>query len=130
MKLFHISDVLTLTTTKLVSSRHMDGVYDILQFLTGRDVYTHQVPGAMKACEPYLRSQFPSLFPESADMKASLDDFEKSLDDFEKSLDVDGDDEASRAKLITDWVESVRLKMNLPQMLPLHEMHVDKRQVR
>lgn len=31
MKLFHISDVLTLTTGHLVSNRHLQGVYDLLK---------------------------------------------------------------------------------------------------
>lgn len=35
MKAFHIGDVLTVTTGRLVSPRHMYGVYEILNFLTG-----------------------------------------------------------------------------------------------
>lgn len=62
MKLFHISDVLTVTTGRLVSARHMDGVYDILNFLTGDELYTHQLPRAMRECEAFLRIQFPDLW--------------------------------------------------------------------
>jgi hypothetical protein len=120
MRSFHISDVLSVTTERLVSSRHMDGVYELLNFLTGDDVLTHDVPGAMKECEPCLRSQFPALFPDSAVMKACLKDLDKSLK-------ADGDDKAARAKTITAWVQSVRLKMNLPEMLPVYEMGVEKR---
>jgi hypothetical protein len=32
---FHLGDVLTITTGRLVSPRHMDGVYDVLNFMTG-----------------------------------------------------------------------------------------------
>jgi hypothetical protein len=123
MKLFHISDVLSVTTGRLVSSKGLKGFYELLNFLTSDDVNTHEVPDAMKACEPCLRSQFPSLFPDSAVMKASLKDLDKSLM-------AAGDDNAPRVKAITAWVESVRLKMDLPEVLPVHEMGVDKKQAR
>lgn len=35
MRQFHISDILTITSGRLVSSRHMDGIYDILNYMTG-----------------------------------------------------------------------------------------------
>ena len=42
----------------------MDGIYDILNFLTGDNLYTHQLPRAMRECEPWLRAQLaPKLFP-------------------------------------------------------------------
>jgi hypothetical protein len=123
MKLFHISDVLSVTTGRLVSYRHTEGFYELLNFLTGVDVISIMAPSAMKACEPCLRSQFPSLFPDSAIMKACLKDLDKSLK-------AAGDDNASRVKAITAWVEGVRIKMNLPEVLPVHEMSVDKRHAR
>ena len=61
MRLFDISDVLTITTGRLVSTRHMDGVYDILNFMTGESLYTHQLPRAMRECQPVLLDQFPAL---------------------------------------------------------------------
>ena len=33
---FEIGDVLSVPTDKLVSLRHMDGVYDVLSFMLGR----------------------------------------------------------------------------------------------
>ncbi len=51
---YHLGDILSVSTGYLVSPRHMDGVYDILNFMTGDDLYTHQLPRAMEECKPYL----------------------------------------------------------------------------
>lgn len=58
---FHITDILTITTGNLVSNRHMDGVYDLLNFMTGGSIYTHQIPRVMRECEPALKRQHPHL---------------------------------------------------------------------
>ena len=58
---FHIGDILSITTGRLVSPRHMDGIYDICNFMTGDNLFTHQLPRAMDECAPSLREQFPDL---------------------------------------------------------------------
>ena len=58
---FHLGDVLTITTGRLVSPRHMDGVYDILNFMTGDNLFTHQLPRAMDECQGPLLAQHPDL---------------------------------------------------------------------
>lgn len=60
-KEFHLGDVLSITTGRLVSPRHMDGIYDILNFLTGDNLFTHQLPRASDECKPHLLEQFPQL---------------------------------------------------------------------
>ena len=60
-KKFHIGDILSITTEHLVSPRHMDGVYDILNFMTGDDLFTFQLPRAGDICRPYLLEQHPQL---------------------------------------------------------------------
>ena len=60
-KEFHIGDILSVTTRHLVSLRLMDGVYDILDFMTGESLMTHQLPRASDACRPNLLEQFPQL---------------------------------------------------------------------
>lgn len=60
-KSFHLGDVLSITTGRLVSTRHIDGVYEILDFMTGESLFTHQLPRAADACKPYLLKQFPQL---------------------------------------------------------------------
>jgi hypothetical protein len=53
--------ILTVTTGRLVSRRHVDGIYDILNFMTGDNLFTHQLPRGMDECAPSLRVQFPDL---------------------------------------------------------------------
>ncbi len=60
-KQFHIGDVLSVTTGHLVSPRHMDGIYDILNFMTGDNLFTHQLPRASDECKPHLLEQHPQL---------------------------------------------------------------------
>jgi len=60
-KKFHLGDVLSITSGKLVSPRLMDGVYDILNYMTGENLFTHQLPRAGDVCGPYLLKQFPRL---------------------------------------------------------------------
>jgi hypothetical protein len=61
MKKFHIGDVLTILTGRLVSTRHMEGVYDILNFLHQDNLFTHQLPRASNEAKPWLRSMVPQL---------------------------------------------------------------------
>ena len=66
-KKFHLGDVLSITTGRLVSPRHIDGVYDILNFMTGDNLFTHQLPRASDECKPYLVAQFPQLAADKMD---------------------------------------------------------------
>ncbi len=58
---FHLGDILSITTGHLVSPRHIDGVYDILNFMTRDNLFTHQLPRACDECKPYLLRQYPQL---------------------------------------------------------------------
>ena len=58
---FHLGDVLSITTGALVSPRHMDGVYDILNWMTGDSLFTNQLPRAMDECQGPLLAQHPDL---------------------------------------------------------------------
>jgi hypothetical protein len=60
-KAFHIGDILSISTGYLVSPRHMEGVYDILNFMTGDTLFTHQLPRAANECRPWLARQHPQL---------------------------------------------------------------------
>lgn len=60
-KSFHIGDVLSAYSGFLVSNRHMAGVYDTLNYLTGDNLYTHQLPRAMKECHAWLERLHPQL---------------------------------------------------------------------
>jgi hypothetical protein len=58
---FHIGDILSLITGRLVSPRHMDGIYDMCDFMTGEPNMTHQLPRVVDESAPSLREQFPDL---------------------------------------------------------------------
>ena len=58
---FHLGDILTVTTERLVSPRHMDGLYDLLNHMTGDNLFTHQLPRAADECKPALLAQHPDL---------------------------------------------------------------------
>lgn len=60
-RLFHLGDILSVTTGRLVSPRHVDGVYDLLGFMTGESLFTHQLPRASRECEAPLLAQHPQL---------------------------------------------------------------------
>ena len=62
-KEFSLGDVLSITTGRLLSDCHMDGVYDILNWMTGDNLFTHQLPRAAEKCEPWLIEQYPQLDP-------------------------------------------------------------------
>jgi hypothetical protein len=58
---FHLGDVLSVTTERLVSPRHIEGIYDILNYMTGDNLFTHQLPRANRECAPSLLAQHPQL---------------------------------------------------------------------
>jgi hypothetical protein len=51
---FHIGDILSITTGKLVSPRLISGVYDILGYMTDDTPYTTQLGRFKEECLPYL----------------------------------------------------------------------------
>lgn len=60
-KEFHLGDVLSVTTSRLVSPRHMDGVYAVLNFMTGDNLFTHALPRARDEMAPVIFDQHPQL---------------------------------------------------------------------
>lgn len=58
---FHIGDILSVTTGRLVSPRHIDGVYDILNWMTGESLFTHQLPRVSHEAAPILLAAHPEL---------------------------------------------------------------------
>ncbi len=58
---FHIGEVLSITTGRLLSLQGMKGLYDILNFMTGDSLFTHQLPRAGERCQPALFAQYPEL---------------------------------------------------------------------
>lgn len=70
---FHIGDLLSLTAGRLVSPRHMDGVYDLIDFVTGVPHFTHQLPRAAREVAPWLLRQHPWLEQVQVDFNVPAD---------------------------------------------------------
>lgn len=58
---FHIGDILTVISDIMVSPNGVDGIYRLLDFMTGDGLFTHQLPRAAGECGPALRAQHPDL---------------------------------------------------------------------
>ena len=61
----------------------MDGVYRIMNFLTGDSLYTHQLPRAFHACEGWVKQQHPWLL-QLDESKCSRETWHQWLDDAER----------------------------------------------
>lgn len=58
---FHLGDVLSVTGRILVSPRAMEGLQDILEYMAGEGVWTHQLVRVSEECKPWLFRQHPQL---------------------------------------------------------------------
>ena len=58
---FHIGTILSITDGHLLAPNKIGDVYEILNFMTGDELFTHQLPRAGRECAPYLLQQHPQL---------------------------------------------------------------------
>lgn len=73
-KQFPLAQILTITTDRLLCP--IDGVYEILNHITGDSVFTHVLPRAGKFAKPILLEAYPELAAASTDVaQASLDEY-------------------------------------------------------
>ena len=82
----------------------MDGSYEILNFLTGDSLYTHQLPRAVRQCEPWLRAQFPTLMADAPGMPERL----AAMD---ARLAAAGGTREKNAALIAAWIDGLRVTL-------------------
>lgn len=100
-KSFHISDVLSITTGRLVSTRHVEGIYDILNWMTGDSIFTHQIPRAMKHCEPVLCEAFPQLTGDAIEAKCEL------MSDLDRRITEAGRDREKVEQVCAEWLSKM-----------------------
>jgi len=113
-KNFHLGDLLSVTTGLLVSSRGFDGVYEILNFLTGDDLMTHQLPRACRAAADWLTSQYPELHGPTAALQEAA-----QSPGWPASLEI------IMVRLATDFCQGARLLpyleiRSMPRQMWLH----------
>jgi hypothetical protein len=70
-RIFPLGDVLSITTGRLLSESHVQGIYEILNHMTGESLYTHQLPRAVEVCAPVLRALFPALVGEDPTLEGA-----------------------------------------------------------
>lgn len=58
-KEFDLGSILNITTKRLFTS--MEDVYEVLNYLTGDSIYTHQLPRVMPIAKTYVLSLYPEL---------------------------------------------------------------------
>lgn len=58
---FALADVLTVATGFMVSPRGIEAVYDLCNYMTGDNLFTHQLPRAIRECAPEIYRQHPDL---------------------------------------------------------------------
>jgi hypothetical protein len=58
---FDLGDILSITTGCLVAARGICAVTEILNYMTGDDLFTHQLPRALRAAAPAIIEQHPQL---------------------------------------------------------------------
>lgn len=69
-KLFPIDSVMSTLTGFLVSERGIVCVYEVLNWMTGESVMTHQIPRISREARPVLLAEYP-------DMQAAIDEAEQ-----------------------------------------------------
>ena len=59
---FDLGDILSVTSGgTILSKRGIDGISDILRYMTGDKLHNHQLARAVDECAPALREQLPAL---------------------------------------------------------------------
>ena len=86
IKRFPLRVVLTVSTGRLLTKptdfgNGIKDVYDILNWMTRDDLYTHQIPRAMGECRPWLLRWFPELSKVDALDMECLDRMRKETGD-------------------------------------------------
>lgn len=116
---FHISDVLSISTGRLMSDRHMDGIYDILNFMTGDNLFTHVLPRAAKECKPHLFRQHPVLNEVNIQR---LDALREEADSSEGTV--------TKEAAIRLWIEEECHRLEIPEMIEVESIPRDDHDVR
>lgn len=108
MRQFHLGDILSVTTDRLLSPSGVDGLYDILNYMTGDNLFTHQLCRASEQCKPYLCAQYPQFDPaENPDLLFAIGELVLMM----KSVDgLPNPQPADRSNLFGGWLSKLTTK--------------------
>ena len=62
-KAFPTGAVISVLTGYLVSENHMRGIYEVLNWMTGESVFTHQIPRISDQARPVILALHPDMQP-------------------------------------------------------------------
>jgi hypothetical protein len=80
IRMFHIGDILSITTGLLLAPGGMDGICDILCYMTGMRLCRHELPYASDRCKPYICEQYPQFDHQTnAELRMRIDGLEFTL---------------------------------------------------
>jgi hypothetical protein len=68
-KQFDLEDVLGVTTGVLLKEDGMQGIAKLLNYLTGEELYSHQLGRAANSARPHIFGQYPEMANVSPDIK-------------------------------------------------------------
>ncbi len=84
-KEFDLGAILNISTSRLFTN--MDDVYDVLNYLTGDEIYSHQIPRVMKTAKSYVLSLYPELEGIGVDVAiSSFEDAKAFVDEQKKTF--------------------------------------------
>jgi hypothetical protein len=93
-KIFHLGDVLSVITGRLVSPRGMEGIYDILNFLSSEELFTRQLPRAARECKPFLLDQYPQF---------GTPEIDEAINILDRRLE--GVKDENRKQVVLEWLK-------------------------
>ncbi len=111
---FHLGDILSVTTDRLVSPRHIGGVYDILGWMTGESLFTHQLPRVSDEAKPVILKMHPHLG--GPEMDAAVADLSSRLSPERLAVEP--------KVIVAAWLAELVAKHG--EMLPVPKMDADE----
>lgn len=83
-KNFDLGTVLTITSGRLFTD--IDNVYDVLNYLSNDDIYTHQIPRIMQVAQSYVLGRQPQLDGVGKDVVINNEQDVKAFIDGQKAI--------------------------------------------
>ncbi len=76
-RMFHVGQVMSVVYMTILNPEELDGIVEVLNFMTKDNIHRHQIPRALTECMPHLLVQFPVLG--SPRVNYAVDEFKEML---------------------------------------------------
>ncbi len=81
---FDLGAILNITTNRIFTN--MNDVCEVLNYLTGDDIFIHQLPRVMQVAQPYVLSIYPELTGVGGDIAINSFEDAKTFVDAQKKI--------------------------------------------